>query len=88
MIAVVDIGNARIKWARAHSGALSDHGMVPHLDDPDRAVDAFAHAFPEAVGRVVATNVAGEEMATRLSNVTRERWDLQPEWIETSASQL
>jgi len=58
MTVVVDIGNARIKWALAGHDELSSTGTALHLHEPQHALEAMFSALPEEVERVVATNVA------------------------------
>ncbi len=88
MTVVVDIGNARIKWARVERGILSSLGEASHLDDPAQALTSLVRALPEETGRVVATNVAGQEIGSRFVEMVGDHWGLQPELIEPVAQQL
>ena len=87
MTVVVDIGNARIKWALAEDLELSSTGTALHLHVPQQALEAMVGALPRKVERVVATNVAGKEMGDRFADTVSDRWGLQPELIETAAEQ-
>ncbi len=88
MTVVVDIGNARVKWARVEGGELSSPGEALHLDDPDRALASLARALPGEAGRIVATNVAGTDIGSRFVDMAGAHWGLQPELIEPVAEQL
>ncbi len=88
MTVVVDIGNARVKWARVERGNLSSPGEALHRDDPEQALASLVSALPGKAGRVVATNVAGEDMGRRFVEMAGVHWDLHPELIEPVAEQL
>ncbi len=88
MTVVVDIGNARIKWARVERGNLSSAGEALHVEDPEQAFASLARALPEKAERIVATNVAGKEMGSRLVEMAGDHWGLRPELIEPVAQQL
>jgi type III pantothenate kinase len=84
----MDIGNARIKWARSQDGVLSDHGEALHLGNPEQALDSFVQAITGEVTRMVATNVAGKTIEARLDEIAGHRWSIRPEWIVSVADQL
>lgn len=88
MTVVVDIGNARVKWARVERGELSSPGEALHLDDPETAFASLARALPGEAGRIVATNVAGEDMGSRFVAMADAHWGLHPELIEPVAERL
>jgi type III pantothenate kinase len=85
---VMDIGNARIKWARVEQGRLVGQGHALHVESIDRALDALAASLPNTVDRVVAANVAGPEFAQRLGALIRRRYRVDPEFVATRAEQL
>ncbi len=86
---VVDIGNARIKWAHAEAGRLGERHHALHADDVDQALAAFAEALHDApVERIVVANVAGEGFAAKLATVTTERFGVTPEIVRTAAEML
>ncbi|HLF11358.1 MAG TPA: type III pantothenate kinase [Gammaproteobacteria bacterium] len=87
MSVVIDIGNARIKWAQVQGGRLVAPGQALHLEAFDAAFDALAAALPKSTDRVVVANVAGDKFATRLEQLTRARFQLAPELVATSAEQ-
>lgn len=88
MTVVVDIGNARVKWARVERGDLSSPGEALHRDDPEQALASLVRALPGEAGRVVATNVAGNELGRRFMEMAGEHWGLRPELIEPVDEQL
>jgi type III pantothenate kinase len=88
MTVVVDIGNARIKWALAGQDELLSIGAALHLHEPQLALEAMFSALPEEAERVVATNVAGKKIGDFFARAVADRWGLQPEFIETAAEQL
>ena len=88
MTVIVDIGNARIKWARVRNGELSACGEALHSDNHGQALELFARTVEGEVSRVVATNVAGQDIAARFDEIAGNQWGVCPEWIGTVAEQL
>lgn len=73
---VVDIGNSRVKWARARAHALSDVGAAAHDGDVGACLErAWASLLPPA--RAVLACVAG---AT--ATATAQRW-IETHWHQT-----
>jgi type III pantothenate kinase len=87
-VVVVDIGNARLKWARVAAGRLAPGGAVIHVRALDAALRTLAAALPERPERIVVANVAGAHTATRLQALTRERYGLEPEFVAAEAETL
>lgn len=85
---VIDIGNARIKWARVASGKLSAQGTAVHVGMFDEAFEKLAAALPESVERVLVANVAGEQFAARLTQLIRARYRVEPEYLGVRAEAL
>ncbi|HEY8519570.1 MAG TPA: type III pantothenate kinase [Gammaproteobacteria bacterium] len=81
---VVDIGNARLKWAEVRDGRLAARGHALHVDAPDDAFAKLAAALAPDVRRVVAANVGGPALGERLAAVTRARLGIEPELVATS----
>lgn len=81
MIALVDIGNTRLKWALAAGERLSAVGGAAHVDDAEAAVDAFVDALPGDVDRAIVANVAGASIEARLAAVLRERRSISAEFV-------
>ena len=87
MTVLVDIGNTRLKWATLADGELVDRGGVVHRDALDAAVAAFAAALP-AVPRIVAANVAGEQVAKRIAALVAARPGASLTFVATSAERF
>ena len=85
---VVDIGNNRVKWARATGGRLSSTGSAVHVADPESAMQCLSESFRQSVTRVVATNVAGSKIKSLFEDTVERHWGLQPEMIDTASMQL
>jgi len=71
---VVDIGNSRIKWARAGAHGLTDVGVA----ELDKAANAPLMAIEAALGderiaRIVAANVAGGQIDAALTALATRR---------------
>ena len=88
MTVVLDIGNARLKWACLRDGKLSDFGEVLHGGDTERALAAYTASLEQPVTRIIGTNVAGDSIAQRIDELATERWGVNPEWIASAAEQL
>jgi type III pantothenate kinase len=85
---VIDIGNARIKWARVTDGALHAQGHALHLEALDEAFEKLAAALPPSAARVVAANVAGDKLGARLAQLIRARYRTEPEFLAVRAEAL
>ena len=83
MILVVDIGNARVKWACVSGGGLVDPGEAVHERIPEAALESLADAAPGRPDRVMAVNVAGEGFSAAFTDMVKRRWDLVPEFVTT-----
>ncbi len=89
MTIVIDIGNARMKWARvAADGALEARGHALHVDKFDDAFEKLAAALPATAARVVVANVAGEKFAVRLRELVRARYRSEPELVAVRTEAL
>ena len=77
---LIDIGNARIKWAQVENGRLSMLGQALHVGAVDLAFEALATALPENAERILVSNVAGEDFAVRLTTLARRRFGVAPEF--------
>ncbi|MBN1239973.1 MAG: type III pantothenate kinase [Gammaproteobacteria bacterium] len=82
---VVDIGNARIKWARADGPRIAAPGNLPHAGRAEAAIEAAVAAFPGDTDRMVVSNVAGEDTAAALAALAAARFGLRPELVRPAA---
>jgi len=64
-----DIGNTRLKWGLLENGRISRTGSVTHRKLHDSGFASLTARLPRDVDRVLASNVAGQTFATRLSAV-------------------
>jgi type III pantothenate kinase len=87
MTVLVDIGNTRIKWATLADGRLVRHGSAVHRDAPAAAFAAFEAQLPTSP-RIVAANVAGDEMARRLAALVAARPGASLELVATAAERF
>jgi type III pantothenate kinase len=86
---VVDVGNTRIKWARADLGRLRERGHALHAGHAEAALDAFFAALGRApIERIVVANVGGQALADRLDAGAAGRFGVRPEHVETAAETL
>lgn len=88
MNVVIDIGNARIKWARVEGGRLQMIGHALHLDGFETAFERLAAELPRTLERVIVANVAGERFAKRVAELTRARFRLEPEFVATTTERF
>jgi type III pantothenate kinase len=85
MIAVVDVGNTRLKWGLADGVQLRAVGGIAHVDGIDAAVDALVAALPDDVNDVLIANVLGGGVEARITAALRERRSIDAEFIATQA---
>jgi len=81
-ILFVDIGNSRIKWARASEGRLVDPCEDLHMESPATAIQSMVEVQPNDIGRLVAVNVAGPVLGSLLTEVAMNNWGIAPEFVE------
>jgi len=86
---VVDIGNTRIKWARADARRLREKEHAVHAGAEDEALAALRAALASSpVERIVVANVGGPSIAARLDALAREHLGVEPEYVATAAETL
>lgn len=88
MQVVIDIGNTRIKWAEVEDGRLAKPGSAVHRDAPDRAFAALAAALPKDLSRAIVANVAGDAVASQLTELLRIRSRIAPQFVAVQAEQF
>jgi type III pantothenate kinase len=64
-----DVGNTRLKWGLLENNRISRTGSVTHRKLHESGFASLIARLPRAVDRVLASNVAGQTFATRLSAV-------------------
>jgi type III pantothenate kinase len=85
MIAVIDIGNTRVKWGVAGAAGLTHSGSAVHVAGIDGAVDALVDALPTSVRVALAANVAGSGVAAALTVALHERRSVGVEFVAPQA---
>jgi type III pantothenate kinase len=64
-----DVGNTRLKWGVLKKGRIGKTGSITHEKLHDTGFASLTAHLPREVDRVLASNVAGQTFATRLSGV-------------------
>jgi len=64
-----DIGNTRLKWGLLDDGVFASTGSISHETLQEKGFASLTTRLPQNVDQVVASNVAGQTFATRLSGV-------------------
>lgn len=82
---MVDIGNSRIKWARAHARDLHDAGAAAHAGDIGACLDRVWASLPPAA-RVVFSCVAGGAAAGAARRWIEAHWRQTPLQVQAVAS--
>ena len=87
MILLVDIGNARIKWALQDADSWT--AGEPLLRNNRAFKDIARPAWKEldAPERVVVSNVAGDEYRKSVQTWVKRRWKINPEFLPVTAQQ-
>lgn len=86
MLLLIDIGNTRIKWARADARGLGEQSAVVHANWTERdfvqqVLDAGAKAE-----RVVIGNVGGKRMGDLAQAALLQHWHVQPQFMQSPAA--
>jgi len=82
---LVDVGNARIKWAGLVAGELTSPGNFAHHGDPAAAATALLDHVGAAIDEVLVSNVAGTPFADAISAVAENRWHKQVRFATSQA---
>jgi type III pantothenate kinase len=81
MILVIDVGNTRLKWAWLTSTGLSDQQAVVHRDAKPGIWTAALFESGQKPNRVLVSNVAGPDMAKRLTRLSKKMFRVNAEFI-------
>ena len=66
---LLDVGNTRIKWGMLDGGEIHKTGHIALQKLRDQGLAVLTSRLPDKVDAVLASNVAGQTFATRLSGV-------------------
>ncbi|MCB2428321.1 type III pantothenate kinase [Methylophaga pinxianii] len=83
MILLVDIGNSQIKWATIQSKVLAES---QHFSRPKTGVKAALNKAwkpLDGIEAVFVSNVAGDKVATQLSEWVEKQWKLTPIFVQS-----
>lgn len=83
---LADIGNSCLKWTWLHDGVLQPGERALYREEGLASVLARHWAPLRRPQRLLVANVGGAEAAAVLSEWTRQRWDLVPEFLCAQAS--
>ena len=83
---LLDIGNTAVKWAMTEAGTFTAQGYFVHRDAEFERLAQQAWSALAAPERVVAVNVAGDEVATALGAYVTRAWDCPIEFVEARAA--
>lgn len=80
MILLLDLGNSRIKWGLAENGEFRSFGAVETVE----ALPAEWAGHPQPA-RAMACSVQSVEMASAVTTLVWETWQLELEWLVPTA---
>lgn len=66
---LMDIGNSRLKWGVLSDGAIRRTGHIAQETIREKGISALTSRLPRQVDAVIASNVAGSSIATRVAGV-------------------
>lgn len=81
-----DAGNSRCKWVWVRDGKWILRGVLDNQDDVSWQELKRRFAAMQAPGKILASNVAGENIRQRLSGLCAV-WNLMPAWLVASEAQ-
>jgi len=81
-----DIGNTSLKWGLHRDGRITRTGRINHQQLHDTGFAALTKVLPRQVHRVIASNVAGNAIASRLSAVTGLHCDAEIRFAHSQRS--
>jgi type III pantothenate kinase len=86
MLLLIDIGNTRIKWARAGTQGIGEQSAVVHANWTEQDfVQQVLDAGPKAE-RVAIANVGGKRMGDLAQAALLRHWQIQPEFMQSPAA--
>ncbi|MGH8581098.1 MAG: type III pantothenate kinase [Gammaproteobacteria bacterium] len=78
---LVDIGNSRIKWATDRNGSLIRKGAIEHSQtEVEKALEEQWGRL-NLPQRIISSNVAGERVATGVSQYCLAKWAMTPRFV-------
>ncbi|HHJ16247.1 MAG TPA: type III pantothenate kinase [Gammaproteobacteria bacterium] len=86
MILLVDIGNARIKWAVQEGESWTAGEPLPRQKRAFKDIARPAWKELETPTRVIISNVAGDEYRKSVHTWVKRRWKIAPEFLPVNES--
>lgn len=83
MILLVDIGNSQIKWTVIEAKALAESQYFARPKTAIKTALTKAWKTLENVKAVYVSNVAGEKIATQLTEWVEKKWQLKPVFVQS-----
>ncbi len=80
---LLDVGNTRLKWGIAENGEIHKTGHIAQAKIKKQGISVLTTRLPTRVDRVLASNVAGQTFATRLSGVIGAHCDRDVQFAST-----
>ncbi len=87
MMLLVDIGNARIKWATQDADNWKTGEPLQRQNRAFKDIARPAWKDLEAPERVIVSNVAGEEYRKSVQTWVKRRWKVTPEFLPVTEQQ-
>jgi type III pantothenate kinase len=87
-VLLIDIGNARVKWALSDAGRLGPVRRTMHGRDAASVLEAVRSDLRLRPRRIIVSNVAGAEIAEYLALGAREACGVEPSFVVSKASEL
>jgi type III pantothenate kinase len=79
---LLDVGNSRLKWARADASGLGEGGAIEHGGNPAAAAALIGADAAEAIH---IANVTGAELGEKLAAVLKTRYGTAPRFAQVQA---
>lgn len=83
---LLDIGNTRLKWGVGEDGEIHRTGHISQTAIHDQGLGVLTTRLPRQVDAVIASNVAGQTFATRLSGVVGAHCDKDIHFVKSAKS--
>lgn len=83
---LLDIGNTRIKWAVLTDRGLEEQQAVAHANLSAAQLGTQVFAPCGQVSQLLVSNVAGSAMADQVRQAARDCWQIEPEFVVSTAS--
>lgn len=83
MILLVDIGNSQIKWTTIQSKVLAESQRFARPKAGIKAALNKAWKSLEGITAIFVSNVAGEKVATQLTEWIDKQWQLTPVFVQS-----